>query len=343
MSGTSLDGTDVALCHFTEDEGSWTYEIRAAVTYPYPEEWAEKLRKAHTCDGLSLALLHTTYGHYLGGIVRKFLRQHSISPHFVASHGHTVFHQPSSGMTLQIGCGAALAAETGLPVVCDFRTTDVAKGGQGAPLVPIGDRLLFGSYFYCLNLGGFANISYSHNNTRTAGDICPVNMVLNSLSTALGYAFDPGGSLARNGNLDKVLLRDLNALPFYRHQPPKSLGREWVEMNITPLLNQTHRPAQDLLRTYTEHAAFQISASMDHDPGHDVIVTGGGAYNTFLLERIRALTPNPVIIPDDLVIQYKEALVFAFLGVLRMRSQVNCLRSATGASEDSCGGAVYLP
>lgn len=343
MSGTSLDGTDLALCYFTEDQGRWTFEIKEATTYPYPAEWTEHLRSAHTYDGLSLALLHTSYGHYLGGVVREFFQHLSVRPHLIASHGHTVFHQPSTRMTLQIGSGAALAAETGLPVVCDFRTTDVAKGGQGAPLVPAGDQLLFGSYFYCLNLGGFANISFQKDNKRIAGDICPVNFVLNSLATRLGHPYDHGGSLARSGKLDTNLFNQLNALAFYHLQPPKSLGREWVEQNITPLVNTSCLSVHDILRTYTEHAAFQISRMLDQDPGHHMIVTGGGAYNTFLIERIRACTNNPVVIPDDLVIQYKEALIFAFLGVLRLRNHVNCLHSATGASEDSCCGAVYLP
>jgi anhydro-N-acetylmuramic acid kinase len=246
-------------------------------------------------------------------------------------------------MTLQIGSGAAIAAETGLPVVCDFRTTDVAKGGQGAPLVPAGDQLLFGSYFYCLNLGGFANISFQRDDKRIAGDICPVNFVLNSLANRLGHPCDPGGSLARSGTPDPNLFNELNALAFYHLQPPKSLGREWVEKNITPLLNTSGLSVHDLLRTYTEHTAFQISRMLDQDPGHTMIVTGGGAYNTFLIERIQASANNPVVIPDDPIIQYKEALIFAFLGVLRLRSHVNCLHSATGASEDSCGGAVYLP
>ena len=343
MSGTSLDGTDLALCHFTESEGRWTFEIKKAVTYPYPAEWEERLRNAHQYDGLSLALLHASYGHYLGSVARRFLQQLPVRPHLIASHGHTVFHQPSARMTLQIGSGAALAAETGLPVVCDFRTTDVAKGGQGAPLVPAGDRLLFGSYFYCLNLGGFANISFQQDDKRIAGDICPVNFVLNSLAARLGLSYDSGGNLARTGKMDANLFARLNALPFYHLQPPKSLGREWVEKNVTPLLNVDGLNDHDLLRTYTEHAAFQITRVLDQDPGHQMIVTGGGAYNTFLLERIRDLTHNPVFIPDELVIQYKEALIFAFLGVLRSRSQSNCLHSATGATGDSSGGAVYLP
>lgn len=343
MSGTSLDGTDIALCHFDEDDGHWTFQIHEAITFPYTEEWSQQLKEAHGYDGISLSLLNTSYGHYLGKVVQKFLKQVKARPDLVASHGHTVFHQPASRMTLQIGSGAALAAETGLPVVCDFRTMDVAKGGQGAPLVPIGDQHLFGSYFYCLNLGGFANISFRKEGLRIAGDVCPVNFVLNALASRLGHPYDPGGDLARSGKLDKDLLSALNALGYYDLQPPKSLGREWVEENIIPLFNSAGLSVNDLLRTYAEHVAFQISRMLDRNPGHEMIVTGGGVYNTYLMELIRSLTVNPVVLPDDTVIQYKEALIFAFLGVLRFRNQINCLRSATGAAGDSCGGAVYLP
>lgn len=343
MSGTSLDGVDVALCRFRENKGSWSFTILEAITYPYPEEWCTRLKGAHHCDGLSLSLLHTAYGHYLGSIVQEFIRQVRIEPGIIASHGHTIFHQPEKGMTLQIGSGAAMAAETGIPVVCDFRTTDVAKGGQGAPLVPVGDQLLFGIYDYCLNLGGFANISFRKGDRRIAGDICPVNFVLNALASRLNHPYDPGGTLALLGKVDDSLLNTLNALDFYCHEFPKSLGREWVSSNISPLMDDSELPVTDLLRTFSEHVAFQISRVLDQNPEHKMIVTGGGVYNSFLLDCIRSRTVNPIIVPDDRIIQYKEALIFAFLGILRMRGEKNCLGSVTGAREDTCGGAVYMP
>ncbi len=343
MSGTSLDGVDVALCHFSENKHRWSFRITEALTFPYSGEWSSRLERAPDADGLTLSRLDTTYGHYLGTIVKDFIRQVGAEPILIASHGHTIFHQPESQLTLQIGSGAALAAEAGLPVVCDFRTTDVAKGGQGAPLVPAGDQLLFGSYYYCLNLGGFANISYRKRGKRIAGDICPVNYVLNALASKLGYPYDPGGIIAGSGKVDQELLDTLNALVYYNREFPKSLGREWVSEHITPRVDESRLPVTDLLRTYTEHASVQIARILDQDPRHRMIVTGGGAYNTFLLNLIRARTANPVVIPDDRIVQYKEALIFAFLGVLRLRGETNCLSSVTGARNDSCGGAVYLP
>ncbi|HNS18407.1 MAG TPA: anhydro-N-acetylmuramic acid kinase [Bacteroidales bacterium] len=343
MSGTSLDGVDVALCRFIENDGQWSFEILDALTYSYPEEWVNPLKGAHEFDALSLSLLHTSYGHYLGSLVKDFINRTQAEPVLIASHGHTIFHQPEKKMTLQIGSGAALAAETGIPVVCDFRTTDVAKGGQGAPLVPAGDQLLFGSYFYCLNLGGFANISFRKDGRRMAGDIVAVNFVLNALASKLGYPYDPGGTLARSGNLNEQLLDALNRLGFYDLAFPKSLGREWVSMNISPLVDHCDLPIADLMRTYTEHASVQISGILDQDVSHRIIATGGGVYNTFLLDLIRSRTVNPIVIPDDRTVQYKEALIFAFLGILRLREEKNCLSSVTGAGEDSCGGAVYLP
>jgi anhydro-N-acetylmuramic acid kinase len=244
-------------------------------------------------------------------------------------------------MTLQIGSGAAIASETDLPVVCDFRSGDVALGGQGAPLVPIGDRLLFGSYPYCLNLGGFANISYESNGQRIAHDICAVNTVLNMLASTEGFTFDRNGMMARGGKLHAGLLDQLNSIGFYHQPPPKSLGKEWLQAMVLPLLDRSGLSVVDQLRTYTEHVAIQIQRVLDANPGHPVLVTGGGTFNTFLTERIQSLVPNPVVIPESMMVHFKEALVFAFLGVLRMRGEVNCLASATGASRDSVGGAVF--
>jgi anhydro-N-acetylmuramic acid kinase len=341
MSGTSLDGVDLAYCSFRYKEGSWESSIIRAETVPYDEEWMARLGRAPELDGLSLSLLHTSYGHYLGQQVRAFIKRHALTPDFIASHGHTVFHQPVQRMTLQIGSGAAIASETDLPVVCDFRSGDVALGGQGAPLVPIGDRMLFGSYPYCLNLGGFANISYESNGQRIAHDICAVNTVLNMLASTEGFTFDRNGMMARGGKLHAGLLDQLNSIGFYHQPPPKSLGKEWLQAMVLPLLDRSGLSVVDQLRTYTEHVAIQIQRVLDANPGHPVLVTGGGAFNTFLTERIQSLVPNPVVIPESMMVHFKEALVFAFLGVLRMRGEVNCLASTTGASRDSVGGAVF--
>jgi anhydro-N-acetylmuramic acid kinase len=265
-----------------------------------------------------------------------------LKPDFIASHGHTIFHQPGRKLTSQIGKGSAIAAETRLPVVCDFRSLDVALGGQGAPLVPVGDMLLFSSYTCCLNLGGFANISYDESGRRIAFDICPANIVLNHFASQLHKACDENGDLARQGSLHQPMLDTLNNLPFYRMKPPKSLGKEWVLSEIHPVLQQFDLPVEDKLRTFVEHIAVQIAFAIRTDDSASMLVTGGGAFNSFLIERICEKTALRVMLPDLLTINFKEALIFAFLGVLRWREEINCLSSYTGADSDNIGGAVYL-
>jgi anhydro-N-acetylmuramic acid kinase len=244
---------------------------------------------------------------------------------------------------VQIGAGSAIAAGCKMPVICDFRSMDVALGGQGAPLVPIGDKLLFSQYEYCLNLGGFANISYDLSGKRIAYDICPVNIIMNPIAEKLGKPYDDKGSIARTGMLSKYLLNEMNQLPYFRQpvESPKSLGKEWVTGNIDPLFDQYEVEDNDLLNTICEHVAVQVARALESKRDGKLLITGGGVYNDFLIERIRALLPLEIVIPDKKVIEFKEALIFAFLGVLRMRNEVNCLKSVTGAREDSSGGAVY--
>lgn len=341
MSGTSLDGLDLAACEFAKRPDGWSYRFLATETFEYTHEWRDKLAGAHALTGRGLILLDRQYGEFLGEAVNLFIRKFDLNPGYIASHGHTVFHTPGMGITHQIGHPANIAAATGLPVVADFRTTDVALGGQGAPLVPAGDRFLFSDYAYCLNLGGFANISYDHLGERVAGDICPVNLVANTLAGMMGMPFDDQGNTGRGGNLIPELLNRLNQLPFYHTPFPRSLGREWVEDQVFPLLANSGEQIPDLMRTWYEHVACQIS-SVFKDDGN-VLVTGGGAYNRFLMERLEKLSITKLVVPDDQVIQYKEALIFAFLGLMRLRNEKNCYRKVTGASRDSSCGAVYLP
>ncbi len=345
MSGTSLDGVDLAACDFWEESRGYQFSIRQAETIPYSPEWKSRLSNLFSATALEFARTHTEYGRYLGELVRIFASRHQLKPAVVASHGHTIFHQPQQHFTTQIGEGAALSAECDFPVVCDFRTGDVAHGGQGAPLVPIGDALLFGEYDFCLNLGGFSNISFEKNGQRVAFDICPVNIVLNELAQQLGFSFDENGNGAKKGELDPVLFSKLNALPFYRQEPPKSLGREWVETIFMPVLTASSAPIRTQLRTATEHMAFQIAAVLNdsQSEGKKMLVTGGGAFNAFLIDCIRKQTATTVIIPDEVIVNYKEALIFAFLGFLRMHGKENCLASVTGATKNVCSGAVYLP
>jgi anhydro-N-acetylmuramic acid kinase len=283
------------------------------------------------------------YGHYLGQLVHTFIKKNDLQVDFISSHGHTIFHQPEKKITVQIGNGAALSAASGCSVVCDFRSLDVALGGQGAPLVPIGDRFLFSEYEYCLNIGGIANISFEKNSERIAFDICPANMVLNALAQEEGIPFDADGNLARDGKINHSLLDELNAIDFYSQLPPKSLGREGVDENFFPVLKKNAISTRDKLSTCCEHIAIQVSKGIDqNNKKGKMLITGGGAFNKFLVERIAAHLSPEVVLPAPAIINYKEALIFAFLGVLRWRDEVNCLKKVTGAISDSSGGAIYI-
>jgi anhydro-N-acetylmuramic acid kinase len=349
MSGTSLDGIDLAACQFFTDEaGRWSYKVLAADTYKYPTEWEQRLRNAMSLSGLELSLLDRGLGKFLGEQVRGFVTKHSINADWVASHGHTVFHQPEKGLSLQIGHGYSLMAAAGLPVISDFRSLDVALGGQGAPLVPIGDALLYSQYKYCLNLGGIANISFENGGKRIAYDICPANGVLNWLAQKEGKAYDADGAMAASGKVIPELLQELNSLPFYALPAPKSLGFEWVEANILPLLNRFQRySTADLSQTFCQHMAVQIRQAIDKNmvtTAGKILVTGGGAHHIEFINILRKELDKlsvEVVIPDRQTIEFKEAIVFAFLGHLRLTRQTNSLKTVTGASRNSIGGAIY--
>ncbi len=345
MSGTSLDGLDIALCEFNGSDKKWTHTIHKGITLPYPDELKAVLSNVQYGSAQDLAQTDAFFGRFCGKAVKLFLEQTNSTADFVASHGHTIFHQPAAGFTYQIGNGAYLSAECGLPVISDFRTMDVGLGGQGAPLVPIGDALLFQQYRFCLNLGGISNISFDHEGKRVAFDISPVNLVLNFLANKLGKNYDPEGSIARSGNINHELLNQLNALSYYQQAAPKSLGKEWLDTNIFPLLATSKLSIEDQLCTLTHHTAFQIARIVKaaSTGSGDMLITGGGAYNTYLIETLRAYCPDEIriIVPDEYTLQFKEALIFAFLGLLRIENIPNALSSVTGASKDSVGGAVY--
>lgn len=340
MSGTSLDGVDLAFCHLSGNGNTWEFEILEATTIPYQKEWKDRLAEAISYDGKRLALLDLEYGKYLGLLASGFCKDNKLVPDLVASHGHTVFHRPDLGITLQAGNGWAIASEISVPVVCDFRSLDVSLGGQGAPLVPVGDELLFPDYDYCLNLGGFSNISFSEGDKRLAFDVCPCNIMLDRLARITGADFDAGGRMASRGKIDQVLLEKLNNLPYYQMRGPRSLGIEWLAKEFLPLIDEgSNIGTQDLLRTVTEHIAMQIARVVSSRSGK-MLVTGGGAHNTFLTGRIGELADVEVAIPDKQLVDFKEALVFALLGVLKLEGQINTFASVTGASRDSAGGIV---
>ncbi len=336
MSGTSLDGIDLAFCDIDEND----YQILAAETVPYSEEWRQRLSTLEKASAYEYALAHVELGHLFGQRINAFL-QGKERPEAIASHGHTIFHQPHLGLTTQIGDGDAIAAETGLPVVFNFRTLDVALGGQGAPLVPIGDELLFGEYDACLNLGGIANISYCADGKRVAYDICPCNMALNRLSARLGLPYDPQGENARKGNSHSCLMTRLNDLSYYSESGPKSLGKEWFVGQFWPKVEASGLGVEDALATVTSHIALQIARVLERQRITTLLVTGGGAFNSYLLELVNEYYPAVAItVPDPLIINYKEALVFALLGYLRLKGKVNTLASVTGAKIDSIGGNI---
>ena len=352
MSGTSLDGLDMCYTRFWlersgKPEGKWKYEIIRAEDESYPDELKRKLATAQSMNAEEYALLHSDYGIYLGQRVRAFIERTGARPHYIASHGSTVFHQPAIRFTAQIGSGAGIAAESGVDCICDFRTTDVALHGQGAPLVPIGDRHLFYEYDYCLNLGGFSNISseaVEERNgksvaIRVAYDISPVNYVLNHYTRSIGKDYDRDGLMARNGKICRELLERLNSLDFYKMKGPKSLGREWVESQVLPLIDSYAISMEDKLSTFCEHVAMQIAR---HIKGGKVLLTGGGALNLYLVERMQANAPQcKYVVPDRQTVNFKEALIFAFLGALYVADMPNCMSSVTGAAYNCIGGALY--
>ena len=342
MSGTSLDGIDLAEIIFNFSEAKWNFEIITAETVPYSSFWKDELREAINYSEEKLERLDFKYTEKLSEEILKFIKKHNILEiDAVCSHGHTILHQPEKGFTYQIGNLPKISKMLGQTVVCDFRVQDVELGGQGAPLVPIGDRLLFPEYDYCLNLGGFANCSFEKNGERIAFDICPVNIVLNNYAEKLGHNFDEGGKLAASGKVNEALLVKLNTLPFYNKKPPKSLGLEWVKEQIFPLLDASGISSEDILRTFTEHIAVQLAKQFRENAS--VLISGGGAYNSFLIERVNKIAQVETAIPFREIVEFKEALIFGLLGVLKLRDEVNCLASVTGAERDHSSGKIFSP
>lgn len=389
MSGSSLDGLDIAYVHLQESVSStkesprkWAFDILHAACYPYTEEWKQRLASAPGLSARDYQLLHADYGHFLGQQVLRFIEEHGLhyQVQLIASHGHTSFHIPARKMTAQLGDGAALAATTKINVVSDLRAMDLALGGQGAPIVPIGEKLLLSGFELFLNLGGIANIS-SHATSGiqpgvalTSGaqpgagsdfiafDVCPANRVLNQIIASTGKEYDAGGALAATGRVDEPLLQKLNKLPYYAEPYPKSLANEFGTETVYPIIAAAGLTIPDALRTYVEHIAIQISQAVGNHAGNHpaamgdqtaaprrMLVTGGGAHHHFLIGRLQELlTPLgvEVAVPssdaDRALIDYKEALVMALIGVLRWREENNVLSSVTGASRDSIGGAVWI-
>ena len=352
MSGSSLDGLDIVFARLQEIAGSWTYEVLCSECIEYTTDWKSQLKGAVHLPALEYQLLHASYGHFLGTQVNRFIEtndlQHKVA--LIASHGHTTFHEPLRAMTAQLGDGAAIAAETGLAVVSDLRSMDVALGGQGAPIVPLGEKILFSDHSMFLNIGGIANISFHRKDEVIAFDVCPANAILNQLAQLEAMDYDEDGRLASSGVVHPELLLELSSLNYYKLSPPKSLSNNYGMVEIIPILEEYNIGVADLLSTYCEHIAEQVRASAlplitKDQTDMQIFTTGGGAFNKFLVERLRAkLKENniSITIPGDEVIKYKEALIMALLGVLRWREENTVLASVTGARMDSIGGALWL-
>ena len=343
MSGSSLDGVDLAYCTFERENKKWSYQIIHAETIPYREEWKIILSGLPLKSAVELVENDISFGIFLAEAVNNFIDEHGIEPDLIASHGHTIFHEPARGFTFQLGHGQTIAQFTGLKTVNDFRIKDIQLGGQGAPLVPIGDALLFADFEFCLNIGGIANISYDFDGNRMAFDVCPANQLLNHLSRQLGKPFDENGRFAQLGKLNQQLFEKLNSDPYFRNKSPKSLSNQFVQSVFTEALEESDTSVEDKLYTVVKHIAFQVNEAVKYFPGGKILITGGGAYNQFLIDAISMETKNEIVIPDKVIVDFKEALIFAFMGVLRDLGEFNCLASATGASSDSCTGVICLP
>jgi anhydro-N-acetylmuramic acid kinase len=337
MSGTSLDGVDLTLISFKSLDEKLDFNLLQSATIPYPDDWHQSLKEAHELERSSLEKLSQKYGSYLAGIIQDFLKNSKRKPDLIASHGHTVLHQPEKGFTVQIGNGPEINQLLGIPVVCDFRVQDVKLGGQGAPLVPIGDRLLFPEFDSCVNLGGFINLSFEQDGNRVAYDVCPMNIVMNDLAAEFGKSYDDRGALARSGVLIESLFGELNDLDYYSESAPKSLGKEWVLENVWPKLKDVN--PKDALRTWVEHNALQLAKSIQGKP--KVLLTGGGVFNDFFMERLAHYSTSEMVIPIQDIIEYKEALIFGLLGYLRWNEKINVLASVTGAKEDHSSGVIF--
>jgi anhydro-N-acetylmuramic acid kinase len=339
MSGTSGDGLDIAICTFSTENNRFEFNLEHAQTIEFPTALRKKLLGAHLLSALALHELDREFGHFIGNTVLGT----GFPVELISSHGHTVFHQPSKGFSVQIGHGACIAASSGVPVVCDFRSNDTALGGQGAPLVPVGDALLFSAYDGCLNLGGICNISVSSASGIRAWDITFCNIILNHYANKLGFEYDPEGSLAAKGRINQNLFEQLNQLDFIRKTPPKSLGREWIESDVLPLFEKHSLEPMNALATATAHVAHCIGLTVQQQNITKLLVTGGGAFNSTLIQSIRQQCKAEVVIPSKEIIGFKEAIVFGLLGYLRWNGEINVWQGVTGAKKSTSSGAIYLP
>ncbi len=353
MSGSSLDGVDLAAVDFSLntplpfDPEHLTWSLAASETVPFPKEISNALKEAPHLPAKKLFELHTKLGRFFGKVAKHFVDDNQLNPDFLSSHGHTVFHHPEKGFTLQIGDGASIASSAQIPVICDFRGADIALGGQGTPIAPAADRYLFSGYDFYLNIGGIANISSTLNNELVAFDIAPANQLLNHLAQKIGLKYDNNGQVAASGQLNPILLEVLNGFEFYKKDWPKSLDNQWIMNNFIPILDQSNDTIDNILHTTTQHIAIQIAQTiaalkrLEHKPSYRLFATGGGAFNSYLMNSIQQHSDVELVLPDSKLIAFKEAILMSLMGLLRIMEVPNCFASVTGAKKDSVGGAIY--
>ena len=347
MSGTSLDGLDIVLVKFEENKDEVNHTIICSNTVSYPSHLEEAIKKANELKIDEAQILDKSIGLFFAAQINTFIEQNKLDQNnidAIASHGQTILHQPENGFTLQLGCGSTIAYHTGIPVINDFRTLDVVAGGQGAPLVPIGDFQLFkGKAEAFINLGGFCNISFKdHKGEIQAFDICPSNLPLNKYAQKLNAAYDKDGDFAQAGELDDLLLQKLNKLEYYTKSSPKSLGTEWLDKSFYPLISSDKNPYA-ILRTLSSHIATQIAATINAHKIQSVFFTGGGAKNKFILQELQKKYSGKIIIPDTEIIDFKEALIFAFLGYCYLLDKATTIETVTGATLSLSTGVYHKP
>lgn len=352
MSGSSLDGLDLATVEYEIDGDSIRdWKVLYAASYEYPEKWQSKLESAPAASGYKLASLHAETGNFFGDLCLRFIEESGITPDYIASHGHTVMHAPKLSFTLQIGDASHIAVRAGVPTISDFRTADIAAGGQGAPLAPIVEQYLYKGYGMYLNLGGIANISAHGDSGILAWDVCPCNQLLNFSAGRKDLPYDQDGLLARTGSVDQALLGEFRKIIPLPHSNPYSLDNTFILTKFISLLKASFLSVEDQLCTSVEYIsdcitkqAKQARNLLGTQP--TMLITGGSAHNTFLIERLKArLSQHSIeaVVPDDATIDFKEAILMSLCGLLRILQKPNALASVTGASRDTVNGGVYLP
>jgi anhydro-N-acetylmuramic acid kinase len=344
MSGSSLDGLDLAICSFTDQS---IFTIHNSTTIELPLDLRTKLKNFSTLNAFQIADLDAYFALFSAHSIRDFTNNWIGGISLVVSHGHTLYHNPANAVSWQIGNGGIIAAVTGIDTLCDLRVQDVALGGQGAPLAALVDLNLFKDYTGLLNLGGIANITINQSNTVYSWDISPCNQVFNHLAQKEGKEFDKGGSIARSGKILMELIHKWQENTYFSQMPPKSMDNTWVKENYIKEIDKIDQPVKILMASFAEFVAIQLSKdlkSLDLNPGK-ILVTGGGAFNAHFISRLKVhLSPlNWVVeVAEESLINYKEAMLMAYMGHRYINKKTNTISTATGAEKDLISGALYL-